>query len=174
MTSTYKFSISGSKFMATRTEPRHVETRGVLIHEEENGYGSTGIFQDFNDFPKRALNSYDFFEYFNGKTGRYYRIPVSDINYTTVTPDPEPLDVRHAAWPGKSRREMEIELHARRKRKIAKAIMEARQRKARVEREQRRQEEEARIQKEVDIEFARSNGTDEEAIRKALEEAGLE
>ena len=83
--------------------------------------------------------------------------------------DPPPLDVRHPAWPGKDKREIEMEILARRQRAVENAIRRGREKKAREERERKRREQEARWRAEVEEAIVQEHGTLESQIIAALE-----
>ena len=80
-----------------------------------------------------------------------------------------PLDVRHAAWPGMDRREIELQVLARRQRAIDEALRRGREKKAREERERRRREQEARWRTEVEAAIEKEYGPLEDQIVEALE-----
>ena len=83
--------------------------------------------------------------------------------------DPPPLDVRHPAWPGKDKQEIEMEILARRQRAVENAIRRGREKKAREGRERKRREQEARWWAEVEEAIVQEHGTLESQIIAALE-----
>ena len=171
MSSTYQINIVGSNDVGTRLDPVAEGTRCLFINEQAHGYGSTNVFEDFT-LPASALGGFDFMEYQKGDTGTYHRVKVADIEWGEPITDPEPLDVRHPAWPGRSPREIEIELRRQRDRKIAKAVQAAKDRKKREDEEQARAEREAAL--EVDIAAKLDEeGSVEDEIAKQLAEMGL-
>ena len=119
----------------------HEQTRGLFIDDRDNGYGATGITDDWS-LPANAINGFGFFEYFRGDTETYHRVMIPDIlaaiDAGRAVEDPPALDVRHAAWPGMDKREIELQILARRQRAIEDALRRAREKKAREERERRR------------------------------------
>ena len=170
---TYRYSLADNgSLVCTREQPAHEQTRGLFIDDRENGYGATGITDDWT-LPANAVNGFGFFEYFRGDTGTYHRILISDIltAIDTAQPvdDPQPLDVRHPAWPGMDKREIELQILARRQRAIDQALQRARERKAREERERLRREQEAGWRAEVEAAIEEQYGPLEEQITRALE-----
>ena len=165
---TYEFSKKAGKLIAKRTEPAHEKTRGLFIHGNKTSYGSTGVFPDW-ELPLQAASSYDFFEYFDGNDGEYYRVQMKDI-LAGGDIEPEMLPVRHPAWPGKSKREIRRDKLAVRKRAVAKAIEQERARRKREEQERLRREQEAQWAGEVDGEIEDEFGSIDDEIAAALKE----
>ena len=173
MPATYEYSIADNgSLMCTRAQPAHEQTRGLFIDQRDNGYGATGITGDWV-LPANAVPGFGFFEYFRGDTQSYHRVLVPDISAAIdagqAIDDPPPLDVRHAAWPGMDKREIELEILARRRRAIEEALRRGREKKAREERERLRREQEARWRAEVEAAVEREHGPLEAQIIAALE-----
>lgn len=170
-TSKYSLADNGS-LLCTRTQPAHEQTRGLFIDDHDRGYGASGVTGDWV-MPANAVNSFGFFEYLRGNTQTYHRILVPEIltaiDAGRAVEDPPALDVRHAAWPGMDRREIELEILERRQRAIEDALRRAREKKAREERERLRREQEARWRAEVEAEIEREYGPLEAQIIEALE-----
>ena len=170
---TYRFSKDNrGSLLATRVEPVHPDTKGLFINEKEEGYGATGITGDWR-LPKQAIPYYDFFEYVDGETREYHRIPLGDMVFDGETPEPLALEVRHQAWPGMDATEIRLQLLKRRARKIAAAVEAAKARKRAEEERIKREEEEARLRAQIEMEME-SEESEEDAIARALREAGLE
>ena len=173
MSTTYQYSLADNgSLVCNRTEPAHEQTRGLFIDDHDNGYGATGIFGDWT-LPANAVNGFGFFEFYRGDTGTYHRVLVEDILATVNTgqamEEPPALDVRHAAWPGMDKREIELEILARRQRAIESALRRGREKKARAERERRRREQEAQWRAEVEAAVEQQYGPLETQITEALE-----
>ena len=165
---TYEFRRSErGDLLATRSEPQHPDTQGLFIHEHENGYGSTGEFADW-ELPSNAVGGFHFFEFINGADGEYYRVRIDEMNFEGETTDPPPLPVRHASWPGRSRREIRQELERRRQRRIDRAVDQERERRERLNRERVRRDLEAQWERELEAELISMYGTEEEAVRVAI------
>lgn len=170
----YQFNYVGSNLHATRTEPIHEGTQGLFVNEDTHGYGATGVSGDWTQLPVHALDSYDFFEYLDGASGKYYRVRMADIKRQAQGGRPanhEVLDVRHRAWPGMDRREIEIERQKRIERSIAKAIQREKDKRAAAEAERLRREQEALDRQDVETEMDTRYGTEEEQIAAALKAA---
>ena len=117
MPTTYQYSLAeNGSLLCTRTQPAHEQTRGLFIDDRDNGYGATGITGDWV-LPANAINGFGFFEYYQGDTETYHRVLVPDIlggiDSGQPMDDPAALDVRHAAWPGMDKREIELQILAR-------------------------------------------------------------
>ena len=173
MPTTYEYSLSvNGSLLCTRTHPAHEQTRGLFIDQHDHGYGATGVTGDW-DLPANAVPGFAFFEYFQGDTQSYHRVLLQDILESIEAgrslEDPPALDVRHAAWPGKDKREIELEILARRQRAIENALRRGREKKAREERERQRREQEARWRTEVEEAIEREHGPLESQIIAALE-----
>ena len=173
MPSTYQFSLADNgSLLCTRSQPAHEQTRGLFIDDRDNGYGATGITGDWT-LPANAINGFGFFEYYRGDTETYHRVMIPDILSAIETgrtvEDPPALDVRHAAWPGMDKREIELQILARRQRAVEDALRRARERKAREARERLRREQEARWRVEVEAEVEEKYGPLETQINAALE-----
>ena len=173
MATTYQYSLSDNgSLLCTRSQPSHEQTRGLFIDERDNGYGATGITGDWS-LPANAIDGFGFFEYFRGDTKSYHRVMIPEIltaiDADRTVDDPPALDVRHAAWPGMDKREIELQILARRQRAIEDALRRAREKKAREERERRRREQEARWRVEVEEEVEKKYGPLESQITQALE-----
>ena len=173
MSATYNFSIADNgSLLCTRAQPAHEQARGLFIDQRDNGYGATGVSDDWV-LPANAIPGFGFFEYLRGDTQTYHRVLLSDIMATIDADrdleDPPALDVRHAAWPGMDKREIEVEILARRRRAIEDALRRGRERKAREERERLRREQEARWRAEVEEAVEREYGSLESEIAAALE-----
>ena len=173
MPTTYEYSLADNgSLLCTRAQPAHEQTRGLFIDQRDNGYGATGITGDWV-LPANAVNGFGFFEYFRGDTQSYHRVLLPDIMSAIDAggdaEDPPALDVRHAAWPGMDKREIELEILARRQRAVEDALRRGRERRAREERERLRREQEARWRSEVEDEIEREYGPLEAQITAALE-----
>ena len=173
MPTTYEYSLADNgSLLCTRTQPAHEQTRGLFIDQRDNGYGATGITGDWV-LPANAVPGFGFFEFFRGDDQTYHRVLLSDvmasINAGQGLEDPPALDVRHAAWPGMDRREIEVKILARRRRAIEDALRRGREKKAREERERLRREQEARWRAEVEDAVEREYGPIESEIVAALE-----
>ena len=83
--------------------------------------------------------------------------------------EPPALDVRHPAWPGMDKREIELEIPARRQRAVENALRRAREKKSREERERLRREQEARWRTEVEAAIEQQYDPLEAQICQALE-----
>ena len=173
MPNTYRFSLADNgSLLCTRSQPAHAQTRGLFVDDHDNGYGASGVTEDWA-MPANAINGFGFFEFFRGDTDTYHRVMVPDI-LTAIDAgrdleDPPALDVRHAAWPGMDKREIELEILARRRRAIEDALRRGREKKAREERERRRREQEARWRSEVESAIEAEYGPLESQIIEALE-----
>ena len=173
MATTYRYSLADDgSLLCTRSQPAHEQTRGLFVDDRDNGYGATGITGDWS-LPANAINGFGFFEYFRGDTETYHRLLIPDIitaiGAGTTVNDPPALDVRHAAWPGMDKREIELQILARRRRAIEDALRRAREKRAREERERLRREQEARWRVEVEAEVEEKYGSLEAQIAQALE-----
>ena len=173
MTTTYEYSRSeNGSLLCTRGQPAHEHTRGLFIDQRDNGYGATGVTGDWV-LPANAINGFGFFEYFRGDAKTYHRVLLPEIlaaiEAEQGVEDPPALDVRHAAWPGTDKREMEVEILERRRRAVENALRLGREKKAREERERLRREQEARWRAEVEEEIERTHGPLEAQIIAALE-----
>ena len=173
MATTYQFSLADNgSLLCTRTQPAHEQTRGLFIDDHDNGYGATGISGDWT-LPANAITGYGFFEFLNGDAETYHRVMVTDIlaaiDSGEEMQDPPALDVRHPAWPGMDKREIELEILARRQRAVENALRRAREKKAREERERLRREQEARWRTEVEAAIEQQYGPLETQITQALE-----
>ena len=62
--------------------------------------------------PANAVGGFGFFEFYCGDAQTYHRVLIPDImtaiDAVADVEDPPALDVRHAAWPGMDRREIEL------------------------------------------------------------------
>ena len=173
MPATYQYSLADNgSLLCTRSQPTHEQTRGLFIDDRDDGYGATGIIGDWS-LPANAINGFGFFEYFRADSETYHRIMIPDIltaiDAGRTLEDPPALDVRHAAWPGMDKREIELQILARRQRAIEDALRRAREKKAREERERLRREQEARWRVEVEAEIDEKYGPLENQIVQALE-----
>ena len=173
MTTTYEYSLADNgSLICTRSEPAHEQTRGLFIDDHDNGYGASGVTPDWV-MPANAVNGFGFFEYFRGGSESYHRVLVTDILAAVdggrPLEDPPALDVRHPAWPGMDRREMELEILARRQRAVEDALRRGREKKAREERERLRRPQEVRWRAEVEADVEREYGPLETQIIEALE-----
>ena len=169
--STYRFDKTGQSVSIHEIEPLE-GTRGILIHENPHGYGSTGVF-DHAMFPTHALSGFDFFEYQKGETGEYFRVPLEDIVFGQAIVDPKPLEVRHAAWPGRDATEIKIDLQRQRARKIAKAIEQAKARQKREVEDRLRRAQEAKLEKKIADELEAEEGSVDAEIAQRLADMGL-
>ncbi len=173
MPTTYEYSLADNgSLVCARTQPAHEQTRGLFIDDRDNGYGASGIAADWV-LSANAINGFGFFEFYPGETGTYHRALVPDI-LTAIdagrpVEDPAALDIRHAAWPGMDKREIELQILARRQRAIEDALRRGREKKAREERERRRREQEARWRAEVEEKIELEYGPLEAQITEALE-----
>ncbi len=173
MPNTYQFSIAeNGSLLCTRSDPAHAQTRGLFVDDRDDGYGASGVTEDWA-MPANAINGFGFFEFYRGDTGTYHRVMVPDIMTAVdagrVMDDPPALDVRHRAWPGMDRREIELEILARRRRAVEDALRRAREKKAREERERLQREQEARWRAEVEAAIEAEYGPLETQIIEALE-----
>ena len=173
MPTTYQYSMAeNGSLLCTRTQPAHEQTRGLFIDDHDNGYGATGITGDWV-LPANAINGFGFFEYYRGDTETYHRVLVPDIlgamDSGQPLDDPPALDVRHSAWPGMDKREIELQILARRQRAIEDALRRGREKKTREERERLRREQEARWRAEVEAVVEQQYGPLEAQIAEALE-----
>ena len=173
MPATYEYSMADNgSLLCTRTGPAHEQTRGLFIDQRDNGYGATGVTGDWI-LPANAVSGFGFFEYFRGDTQSYHRVLISEIiaaiDGGQAVEDPPALEVRHAAWPGMDKREIEMEILARRQRAIENALRRGREKKSREERERRRREQEAIWRTEVEDAIEQEHGTLESQIVAALE-----
>ena len=173
MTATYQYSLSDNgSLLCTRSQPAHEQTRGLFIDDRDNGYGASGITDDWT-LPANAISGFGFFEFYRGDTETYHRVLLPDIltaiDAGRALEDPPPLDVRHAAWPGMDKREIELQILARRQRAVEEALRRGREKKAREERERRRREQEARWRTEVEAAVEPQYGPLEAQIIDALE-----
>ena len=173
MPATYQYSLADNgSLLCTRSQPAHEQTGGLFIDDRADGYGATGITGDWT-LPANAINGFGFFEYYRGDTETYHRVLIpgilTAIDADRAIEDPPSLDVRHAAWPGMDRREIELQILARRQRAIEDALRRARERKAREETERLRREQEARWRAEVEAEIEDEYGPLETQITQALE-----
>ena len=123
--------------------------------------------------PANAIGGLGFFEFYCGDAQTYHRGLIPDImtaiDAGSDVEDPPALDVRHAAGPGMHRREIELQILARRQRAIEAALRRGREKKAREERERLRREQEARWRAEVEAAIEREYGPLEAQIIEALE-----
>ena len=129
MPDTYQYSLADNgSLLCTRSQPAHEQTRGLFIDDRADGYGATGITGDWT-LPANAINGFGFFEYYRGDTETYHRVLIpgilTAIDADRTIEDPPALDVRHAAWPGMDRREIELQILARRQRAIEDALRRA-------------------------------------------------
>ena len=173
MPTTYEYSLAeNGGLLCTRPQPAHEQTRGLFIDDRDNGYGATGITGDWV-LPANAISGFGFFEYYRGDTETYHRVLLPDIlasiDAGQLSEDPPALDVRHAAWPGMDKREIELQILSRRQRAIEDALRRGREKKAREERERLRREQEAQWRTEVEASIQREYGPLEAQITKALE-----
>ena len=173
MTTTYQYSMAeNGSLLCTRSQPAHEQTRGLFIDDRDNGYGATGITDDWV-LPANAVQGFGFFEFYRGDTQTYHRILILDvlaaIDSGQTLEDPVALDVRHRAWPGMDKREIELEILARRQRAVEEALRRGREKKAREERERRRREQEAQWRSEVEAVIEQQYGPLEAQINEALE-----
>ncbi len=173
MPNTYQFSLAeNGSLLCTRSGPIHAQTRGLFIDDRDDGYGASGVTEDWV-MPANAINGFGFFEFYRGDTESYHRVMVPDI-MTAIDAgreleDPPALDVRHAAWPGMDRREIELQILARRQRAIEDALRRGREKKAREERERLRRAQEARWRAEVEAAIEEEYGPLETQIIEVLE-----
>ena len=170
---TYEYSLADNgSLLCTRAQPAHEQTRGMFIDEHDSGYGASGVTGDWV-MPANGINSFAFFEYYRGDTETYHRVLIPDIQAAIdagqASEDPPALDVRHRAWPGMDKREMELQVLARRQRAVEDALRRGREKKAREERERLRREQEARWRAEVEAAIEQQYGPLETQITKALE-----
>ena len=173
MATTYQYSLAeNGTLLCTRAQPAHEQTRGLFIDERDNGYGASGVTGDWA-LPANAIGGFGFFEFYQGGSDTYHRVLVpeilSSIDAGRSIEDPPALDVRHAAWPGMDRREIELQVLARRQRAIDDALRRGREKVAREERERLRREQEARWRAEVEAEIEQEYGPLESRIIEALE-----
>ena len=170
---TYQFSERNGMFFAERLD-KGVASKGLFITERQNGYGASGVFADW-ELPAgiEMVRPPAFFEYHRPDTGEYYRLEMADVVFDVPMPDPAPLAVRHTAWPGMDAAEIRAEMLAKRRRAIAKAVERAKQRKAYEAEQERLRAEEERLRAEIAAELD-SEESEEDAIARALREAGLE
>ena len=173
MPGTYQFSLGGNgNLLCTRAAPAHEQTRGLFIDDRDDGYGASGVTGDWV-LPANAIGGFGFFEFYRGDTESYHRLLLTEImtaiDADRELEDPPALDVRHAAWSGMDKREIELQILARRQRAIEDALRRGRERKAREERERLRREQEARWRAEVEAAVEREHGPLETQIAEALE-----
>ena len=173
MSTTYEYSLADNgSLMCTRAQPAHEQTRGLFIDEHDNGYGASGIAGDWV-MPAVGINGFAFFEFYRGDTESYHRVLLPDILAAIEAgqsmEDPPALDVRHRAWPGMDKREMELQILARRQRAVEDALRRGREKKAREERERRRREQEAQWRAEVEAAIEQQYGPLDAQIAQALE-----
>ena len=169
---TYQIDRIGSDVHGYRLQDGVEGTRCLFINEQEHGYGSTNVFNNFT-LPDGALNGFDFFEYQKGDTGTYHRVKVADIVLGEPIPDPEPLAVRHAAWPGRDATEITLDLRRQRDRAVAKAIANAKARKKHADEERARREREAEMEQELAAKLDKQEGSVADEIARKLAEMGL-
>ena len=170
---TYQYSLADNgSLLCTRSQPAHEQTRGLFIDDRDNGYGASGVAGDWS-LPANAINGFGFFEFYRGESETYHRVLVPEIltaiDAGRAVEDPPALDVRHAAWPGMDRREIELQILARRQRAVENALRQVRERRAREERERLRREQEDRWRAEVEAEIKERYGSLEDQINEALE-----
>ena len=170
---TYQYSLADNgSLLCNRAQPVHEQTRGLFIDDHDNGYGATGISADWV-LPANAIAGFGTFEFFNGDTETYHRVLLRDILQAVddglTVEDPPALDVRHPAWPGMDKREIELEILSRRQRAIESALRRGREKKAREERERQRREQEARWRAEMEAAIEQRYGPLETQIVEALE-----
>ena len=143
MPTTYEYSLSetsenGSLFC--KRAPAHEQTRGLFIDDRDDGYRASDVTGDWA-MPAKAIDGFGFFEFYRGDTRTYHRVPVPDIitaiDAGNSIKDPSALNVRHPAWPGVDKREIELEILARRQHAIEDALRRGQEKKAREEREAR-------------------------------------
>ena len=170
---TYLFSERDGMFHAERVD-KTIASKSLFVTERSNGYGASGVFPDW-ELPAgiAMVRPPAFFEYHRPDIGEYYRIDMADVVFDVPMPDPAPLAVRHTAWPGMDAAEIRAEMLARRRRAIDKAIERAKQRKAYEAEQARLRAEEERLRAEIAAEMD-SEESEDEAIARALREAGLE
>ena len=173
MTTTYEYSMTGNgDLICTRTQPANEQTRGLLIYDQDDGYGASGITQDWV-LPANAVGGFGFFELYRRGTETYHQILVpeilSAIDSDQHVEDPPHLDVRHRAWPGMDKREIELEILACRQGATEDALRLGREKKAREELERLRLGQEERWRAEVEAAIEREYGPLEAQITKALE-----
>ena len=173
MPATYEYSLAeNGSLRCTRSQPAHEQTCGLFIDDREDGYGASGVTEDWV-MPANAVGGFGFFEFYCGDAQTYHRVLIPDIMTAIYAgadvEDPPALDVRHAAWPGMDRREIELQILARRQRAIEDALRRGREKKAREERERLRREQEARWRAEVEAAIEREYGPLEAQIIEALE-----
>ena len=165
---TYETSIENGSAIGKRTAPVHPETQGMFIEERNGNVGSTSPMKDVH-FPASALSSYDFFEYYNGETDTYHRMPVGQ--WGELDSDPTPLLHRHSMWQhylGKNRKEINDEIVQKRKRAVVKAVQaEGRRREAEAHRKEI-EEHNAQLRADAQAAYEEKNGTVEDEIKRAI------
>ena len=58
MTTTYEYSMTGNgNLICTRTQLANEQTRGLLIYDRDDGYGASGITQDWVLPPTQSVTS---------------------------------------------------------------------------------------------------------------------
>ena len=171
--STYQFARdSRGSLLAIRQAPVNPHTKGTFVNETSDTYAATAFVGDWT-LPAAAIPAYTFFEYFNGATEKYYRINIADMTIGGNTPEPLPIDVRHEAWPGTSQREMEITVDEERQEAIAAALAQAKANKVKAAQDAERKGKEAIIRTNVEAQYEAVHGSQQDAIAKALKDAGL-
>ena len=96
------------------------DSKAILLSIRDGGYGAGAVLKK----PRTEMPAWHWshIEWFDDRDGEYYRIPfemvVEAADSGAQIASPEPLTVRHSAWPGISAREAQIEAVARQRRKI--------------------------------------------------------
>lgn len=146
------------------------DTRSILLSIREGGYGAGAVLK--KDRVEMPAEHWSHFEWFDDRDGEYYRLPFELVlnaadNGTQIAP-PDPLPVRHTAWPGISPREAAIQVEARMRRRIEAKIKSMQARKQYEEEQAKIREESERLMRE-----AAANGPSEEEMLERMASAQL-
>ena len=176
----YQFTNAGRGYLDIEKIDGNPETKFVLYTGRDNGYGmyTSDYGVDDDAFQVHRLARPQTFEYFNAGDGRYYRLAMDDIRASVsggaALVEPDPLAVRHTCWFGESKTEIRRRLTEQRRRRLAQAIAQAKQRKADQEERERREAEEALHRERVEAEMAAEETESfEDELARMLAEAGL-
>ena len=160
------FTYTNGKFTGRASDP---DMRAIIVSEHPRGYGMMGEFVETFKLPINPLTSSTFLEWFDD--GEYYRVPCPEVSLGTPLESAyyTPLPVRHAGWPGRSRREIRLALEKQRSRRIQKRLERARALKVRLEREEVRRAEEAAWEVEALSELENELGSEESEYQTLME-----
>ena len=79
MPATYEYSLAeNGSLRCTRSQPAHEQTCGLFIDDREDGYGASGVTEDWV-MPANAVGGFGFFEFYCGDAQTYHRVLIPDI-----------------------------------------------------------------------------------------------